>query len=141
MERTLEHQPTRQLARLGTLLFATMTIMSTATSCAPASSSANAPSSADAPILIEVGNKNWSDVVVYAIRAGMRWRLGMVTSMSERTFRIPESAGVATGSLQLFVDPIGSSQGYATEPINVWPGQRLRFTVESRLPLSHVIVR
>ena len=115
-------------------------MLSTATSCAPAGSSAAAPSSIDAPIVVEVGNRNWSDVVVYAVRSGMRWRLGTVASMSEMTFRVPESAGLTTGSMRLMVDPIGSSNGFATEPISVMPGQRVRFNVEASLQLSNIMI-
>lgn len=91
--------------------------------------------------MVDVGNRNWADVVVYAVRAGTRWRLGMVTSMSERTFRVPEGSGVATGTIQFLVDPIGSGRGFQTDPVSVFPGQRLRFSVEPRLPLSYVVVR
>ena len=89
---------------------------------------------------IKVDNRNWADVVVYAMRGGSRVRLGMVTSMSTQTFRVPRSLLTGSDNLRLLVDPIGSSQGYVSEAILVRPGQQIAFNVQNHLSMSSVAV-
>jgi hypothetical protein len=95
--------------------------------------------SSRAPV-IRVDNRNWADVVVYAVRSGRKQRLGMVTSMSMARFRLPDSMVTGTGELQLLVDPIGSSNRYLSAPVLVGPGQDVAFNVQNYLPMSSISV-
>ena len=90
--------------------------------------------------IIRVDNRNWADVVVYAVRSGRKQRLGMVTSMSMARFRLPESMVVGSGELQLLADPIGSSGGFLSAPVLVNPGQDIAFNVQNYLPMSSISV-
>lgn len=87
-------------------------------------------------VTVHVDNHNWQDVDVYALHDGMRYRLGMVTSMSGQNFRVPLGVLTQTGDFRLLVDPIGSNQSYVTDPLLVSPGQQIKWSVENHLSLS-----
>ena len=86
-----------------------------------------------------VTNNGWLDVNVYASRGGSRQRLGMVTGQSSQVFRFPRHFIDARG-VRLFIDPIGSAQGYSTELIAVAPGQQIELVVQQRISMSHYAV-
>jgi hypothetical protein len=90
--------------------------------------------------IIEVQNNNWADIVVYAVRNGMRMRLGMVTSMSRERFSLPASVFASSGDVQLLADPIGGATPYLFPPVMVHQGQRVEVRLENHLPLSSVSV-
>lgn len=89
---------------------------------------------------VEVTNWSWSDVAVYAVGSGPRWRLGMVTSQDTRTFLIP-SQSLAASDLRLMADPIGSREIFVSDRISVSPGQRVDLTVTPRLAQSYYALR
>lgn len=93
------------------------------------------PAPDDPGTRVTVDNNNWLDVVVYAVRSGARFRLGMVPGLSSETLRVPPGLGV-DGTVSLLVDPIGSNIMYATDQITVAPGQRVELTVRNRLSMS-----
>lgn len=85
---------------------------------------------------VEVTNRNWSDMVVYVVRSGSRFRIGSVTAHGTTRLRIPTSVLPPVGGMQLMFDPIGSTPTYTSEPIQVRSGQRVAFTIEQYLPSS-----
>ncbi|HEX5438176.1 MAG TPA: hypothetical protein VFW98_13550 [Gemmatimonadaceae bacterium] len=87
-------------------------------------------------IPVEVSNHNWSDMVVYAMHLGTRYRLGTVTSMSSRDLRIPPGVAGISDGVQLVADPIGSDQVYVTEPIVTGPDEGIVFSIENQLSIS-----
>lgn len=99
---------------------------------------------ADAPrraaTTVEVQNNNWLDMVVYVVRSGARVRLGMVTSMSKESFRVPDSAMAPASSLHLEAHPIGSNQSFVAPPVQARPGQRIDLTIQNHLAISSVTV-
>jgi hypothetical protein len=106
-----------------------------------AMANASATSSREArAATVVVENRNWSDMTVYAVHGGMRYRLGTVTSMSTARFRLPERALVSTQGVQLVADPIGSSSGYVSQGVQVYPGQQVAFTIQNHLAISSVAV-
>lgn len=96
------------------------------------------PSSAQASI--KVTNNNWADMNVFVERSGMRVRLGTVSSMGNRIFRLPKSVVNATGDIRLVADPIGSRDVHVTAPVQVWPGQTVDFKIENHIAISSVAV-
>lgn len=89
---------------------------------------------------VQVSNHNWADMTVYVIRNGMRQRLGTVTSMASRVFRIPPTLVNASGDLRLLADPVGSTHTYTSSSVHVWPGQTVDFKIENHLAISSVSV-
>lgn len=87
------------------------------------------------PITVRVTNHNWSDIVIYATRIGVRYRLGDVTTGREEVFRLPREL-VTASDLRLLVDPIGSNAYFQTEVLLVSPGQEIHLTVENQLSTS-----
>lgn len=92
-------------------------------------------------VTVNVENHNWSDIVVYAVRGGRRYRLGTVTSMQSAEFMVPPGLLGGSADLRLMLDPIGSRHAFVTEQILVTPGDRVLFSVENYLPLSSWAVR
>ena len=86
--------------------------------------------------MVHVDNHNWQDVDVFAVREGMKVRLGMVTSMTGGDFKLPETFLVGSPNVQLRIDPIGSSSGFMTQSILVSPGQTVNLRIENNLNLT-----
>ena len=89
---------------------------------------------------VEVTNNNWSDMVVYGHRSGVRVRLGMVTSMTTAKFDLPVALMAGSGAMFFVVDPIGSGQTYRSPVVMVGRGQRIEFNLENNLSLSSLTV-
>ncbi len=92
--------------------------------------------SRDAPIELYVRNNHFLDARVYAVRSGIRYRVGTVTSFTTEKLELPRYVGVDLEGIQLLVLPIGSNASYLTETINAFPGDALALEVEQHLPLS-----
>lgn len=107
--------------------------------CAPAARSANA-ADGDERVTVRVENHNWADVNVFAIRGGMRVRLGTVTTASTERFRLPSSFTMASNDLVLVADPIGSRFSYTSPPIMVMPGEQILWRVENNMNHSSLRV-
>lgn len=119
-------------------LIAVLAISVSAAACAGAGSSKKL-----APELmtrVEVTNNNWSDMVVYAVRNGMRIRLGTVTSMQTQRFRLPETMSGSGTPVSLVADPIGSQDVYQTGRITFMPGQRITLQIQNHLAISSYAV-
>ena len=100
--------------------------------CAPVRQSqpswAVATDARDQRITVIVENLVWSDVVVYSRVYGSTVRLGMVVAGDTGRFRIPKHHQVSH-DLELFADPVGSSDGFTSDPVFAMPGQEVRWTV------------
>ncbi|MGI8619044.1 MAG: hypothetical protein ACR2L6_08130 [Gemmatimonadaceae bacterium] len=80
---------------------------------------------------VEVENRSFLDVNVYAVRSGQRIRLGSVTGQSTRTFVIPSTL-VGTGALVRFqADFIGSNRAPVSEEMMIWAGDEVELTIPS----------
>lgn len=90
---------------------------------------------------VTVQNDNWLDVVVYVLRGASRFRVGTVRATSSETFRLTAEGTGGTRPLQLLADPIGSDQGYVTDPVVLAPGQRLELRVGGAINTSTFSVR
>lgn len=96
--------------------------------------------SADGPA-IQVLNRHWQDINVYLLLGGTRYRLGTVGTTHTARFAISRFAGWDTRSMQIFVDPIGSTDTYTSESFNLGTGQWADCVVEGNLSMSSYMVR
>ncbi len=106
---------------------------------APAYAEKSAPT-ADAPV-IQVHNRHWQDVNVFLVIGGTRYRLGTVGTSHTERFPIARFAGWDTHEMQLFVDPIGSTDTFTSDSFNLGSGQWADLVVEGTLALSSYMVR
>ena len=88
--------------------------------------------------LVEIDNRHWSPVTIYAVRDGMRRRLGVVTPARMTTLRVPAHLMDRLGGLQLLAIPDGAPAGITTDRLRIAPGQRVSWTLEARLEMSSV---
>ena len=95
------------------------------------------PIEVDVQITIE--NRNWQDVVVFAIRGGNRVRLGLVTSQRTETF-VVKSEMTRTGQFHLLADPVGSLTTYDSGEVRIEPGDQVRWTLAANLTHSAIFV-
>lgn len=112
------------------------------TACAPGSAQmgSSGPSTMREAATVKVANQNWSDMVIYVVRSGQRIRLGEVTSMTAKIFRMPASVLNAAGAISLVADPIGSPNEHVTDRIHVSPGQQVEFRIENHIAVSSIAV-
>ncbi|HET6232495.1 MAG TPA: hypothetical protein VFE05_20635 [Longimicrobiaceae bacterium] len=89
---------------------------------------------------VEVENHNWSDVDVFAVEGGIRYRLGTVVSMSTVRLRLPRGVGRPGRDVRLVADPIGSPEVFTSQSLQVSPGQMLSMTLQNHLAISSVAV-
>lgn len=90
-------------------------------------------------LAVEVRNEAFSDIVVYSLHAGTRWRLGMVPGNRTVTLEIPRHLVPAAGALELLADPIGGSP-YRLSAAGVSPGQWVELTLRESPAMSQVAV-
>lgn len=85
---------------------------------------------------VEVTNNNWLDAVVYATRLGSRVRIGEVTSMSQRTLKIPPGFTGADGSVGLQVTLIGSDENFLTGEMRVAADEMIVLDIRNQITTS-----
>jgi hypothetical protein len=94
----------------------------------------------NSPVVVEVENHYHGDVVIYLMQGSHRERLGMVTALSTASFSFPWSRLQMSGSNRLLAYPIAGPAAHASEPLNVQPGQSIKWTLESDLDRSSLAV-
>jgi hypothetical protein len=98
---------------------------------------AQAPRAAPAPIPLTVDSRYREDVTVYVLRGTQRTRLGVVTALTTQAFLLPATFSADAGGFRLVADPAGSRRvSFTSESVVAQPGQRLVWTLESRLGRS-----
>jgi outer membrane lipoprotein SlyB len=107
-----------------------------AAGCAPKQRFGPQTWSASSAPTVTVRNDNWLDVAVYVVRGASRFRIGTVRGSSTETFRLTLDRSGTASPMRILADPIGSTQGYVTEPITLGPGQRLELNVASSIRVS-----
>jgi hypothetical protein len=96
---------------------------------------------AQATTEIQIRNRNWEAMAIYADRAGALVRLGIVEGLSERTFRIPQTQLTSTGEVQLVAETRISRQWHKLNGVTLSAGGILLCVLEGHLALSSVVVR
>ena len=90
---------------------------------------------------LEVENHNWSDLVIYLMRGSQSRRLGMVTAANTAHFTFPYRQLGSGGNARLRASAVGGSQAVTSENLLVQPGQLIKWTLESDLRRSFLVVR
>lgn len=107
---------------------------------APAEShvEAVADSPRDGSITVVVDNQNWSDLRVYALVSGVRYRLGTAYTFRPVEFEIPRHLQTDVKGLELVAFPIGGSGLHRSGSVLVNPGDVVQWTVQNRPGFSTV---
>jgi hypothetical protein len=93
----------------------------------------------DTPVVVEVENHYLGDVVIYLVRGSQRQRLGMVTALSTAQYSFPWRRLVGSSVNRLLAYAIAGS-AYASDPLQLQPGQSIKWTLESDLNRSSLVV-
>lgn len=96
----------------------------------------------DDTITIEVENRNYLDVVIYALQGSSRIRIGQVTGTSHNSFDVSlRKISTGGGDVRFLADPVGSSRTWTTETLHLAGGQVVELYVESDVGRSTLSVR
>jgi hypothetical protein len=74
---------------------------------------------------IDVQNQGFNDMTVYALREGVRTRLGIAPGNTTTVLTIPPALLSGTTFLRFVADPIGGNRTPVTEEVDVSPGDQL----------------
>jgi hypothetical protein len=85
--------------------------------------------SPDDPAMLQVENRGFADMVIYAISGAQRFRLGLATGNSTKSFTIPRGLLRGAGPLRFLADPIGGRRTPISEDIVVQPGDVVSLTI------------
>jgi len=91
-------------------------------------------------IPLDVQNNYRADVTILLVRGGQRRRLGTVPPSSRRLLLVPASFAGDQGGFALLADPVAGSGSVLSQTVVVRAGQRLVWTLESRLSRSVLAV-
>lgn len=91
-------------------------------------------------IPLDVENNYRADVTVLLVRGQQRRRLGTVPPNSRRRLQIPETFAADQGGFSLFADPVAGGESVSSQTVVARAGQRLVWTLESRLSRSVLVV-
>jgi hypothetical protein len=78
-------------------------------------------------IQIRVHNANFNEARIYAVRPGVRRRVGRIQGANDEVFRIPWSV---TNTVRFEIDVLGG-QRCTTRTVQAIPGETLLLTIES----------
>lgn len=94
----------------------------------------------DEGITLTVENHHWSDMKIYAIKLGNRFRLGTVISQTVETFELPSYLQADVSEVQLLAVPIGGSESVLSPSVYPSPGDEVVWGIQHNLRLSGTIV-
>ncbi|HEX6433886.1 MAG TPA: hypothetical protein VFZ87_06575 [Gemmatimonadales bacterium] len=72
--------------------------------------------------MVQVENRGFADMVIYAVSGSQRVRLGLANGNSTRAFTIPRTLLRGAGPLRFLADPIGGNRSPISEEMIVEPG-------------------
>lgn len=90
---------------------------------------------------LEVHNRSWEDMVVYATRGPVRYRLGTVAGLGDGMFTVSAAVVEPGMRLSLAVTPVGSQQAYEAPVVALAPGDRVVWRLQSAMEHSDLSVR
>ena len=88
-----------------------------------------APATQREPAILEIDNRRFSDLVIYAMDGSRRLRLGTVTGNTASKFRIPANIVGIGREVQFLADPVGGQRTGVSERMFVRPGETLKLTI------------
>lgn len=88
-----------------------------------------APIDPKAETTVRVDNQATQDMNIYVLRGAERIRLGMVTGLNTKTFRIPENVIFGATALRFLADPIGSNRSPVSDEILVTAGDQVTLRI------------
>src|SRR3954471_15964420 len=83
----------------------------------------------DDPAMVQVENRGFADMVIYAVSGSQRVRLGLATGNSTKSFTVPAALIRGASPLKFLADPIGGSRSPITEEMVVQPGDIVTLTI------------
>jgi hypothetical protein len=108
--------------------------------CRPKGAATSVEPDPATPVVVEVENHFHGDVIIYLMRGNQRQRLGMVTALSTSVFTFPWRRLGAGGNNRLLAYPLAGARAYASDPLNVQPGQSIKWTLQADLDRSSLTV-
>lgn len=127
-------RPTTRTPRLSVLL------LCLAAACAPAMNEPQPDAPSYGSGVVEVTNDGRQDFVVYAVRDGMRYRLGRVSRMERAQFRLPDLGEQRSYNVSLIAEPIGGGRAFASAPLVWHRGQSMKARVGQSTASSFDVV-
>jgi hypothetical protein len=81
------------------------------------------------PAMLQVENRGFADMVVYAVSGSQRVRLGLANGNSTKSFTIPTSLIRGSRPLRFLADPIGGNRSPISEEMVVHAGDIVTLTI------------
>jgi len=78
---------------------------------------------------VQIENRGFADMTVYAVRSSQRVRLGIVPGHSTKVFDVPRTLMGGLTQLRFIADPIGATRRSVSEEITVAPGDTVVMTI------------
>jgi hypothetical protein len=78
---------------------------------------------------LQVDNRSFVDMAVYAVNGGQRVRLGLAVGKTTTTMTIPARLVGTSRELQFLADPIGSSRQAVSDRLYVRAGDRVTLMI------------
>ena len=78
---------------------------------------------------VQVDNRGFPDMTVYAARSAQRVRLGLAPGHSTTLFDVPRGLVSGLTPLRFIADPIGGTRPSVSEEITVAPGDTVVMTI------------
>jgi hypothetical protein len=119
------------------MTFALLVAAASSPGCAHQANPAVAPAPLE-NIPLQITNHHYLDIIIYAVHDGQRTRLGVAGGSAHTNLVLPSRLLGVGRELQLYGDPIGSSELAMTEVIIVQPGQFIEWLLEPGLDRSTV---
>jgi len=117
------------------IALATIVVAASLAGCSPKRGAPAAPAPIE-KIRLEIENRHYLDVIVYAVHDGQLTRLGVAGGSAHTELVLPARLLGAGRELRLYGDPIGSSDRAVSDVIVVQPGQYLEWQLEPGLERS-----
>jgi hypothetical protein len=83
----------------------------------------------DQAAVLQVENRGFADMVIYAVSGSQRFRLGLATGNSTKSFTIPPSLVRIGGPLRFLADPVGGTRTPVSDEMVVQPGDVVTLTI------------
>ena len=103
--------------------------------------SASAPAASSSTVALVVDNENFENFDVFLVQgSGMRTRLGMVSGAGTTSYTLAPDLW-AGGTVRVVAKPIGGFGTARSDPLTVFGGSTITFTIEPDVSASYATVR